>query len=795
MSISTQSEIDLRGRKSVLAKLLAGENITVRHVSGADTAHFNGKTRVVVLPIWKNMSSDLYDLLVGHEVAHALYTPAWTEALTEMADRLSKETGKKITSTKIHPYLNVIEDARIDKLQRRRYPGLRIPYAEGYKELHEKDFFGTKSTDFTELKARPFIDRINLYFKMHPTVEMTFSPKEKEFILRISKAERFTEVLSLVEELVKEVVENSIEITVPSQEKGEDQSGSGEGEKKEESQAADEAGGEESSNKAFSEDASKSGDPSEEEESDGVGGSFEKDDTEGEDEGTSSDDGDDDLESATEALRDQMEKQDDFDLPEVQTAESLEKNLKDLTASDFDQVYLEIPKFLNPSTQIHDYKTVLEMRSYMETVWWAKDFYAESVTKLQEFMNSEKATLAYMIKEFEQKKAASLFVRQQISKTGKLDLRKLHSYKFSEDIFQKITKTPKGKNHGFFMLLDWSGSMASILRDTVKQLLLVTAFCRRVGIPFEVYSFGDLPQGGRYSVRSGGSYYDTNLRLFFSEVPLLRNILSSRMTNTEYQKASQYLYALGDGLVRQISTASSEPGVKFDAFTGTPLTPSVYLSKNLVKEFRDRNRIEILTYLILSDGEDLSTPLYDRTEDSISKNFGKRKISTVVVDSETKREYSISPKYGNVGYYPDLGRSDDQLRIALQNLRDSVPNIHLIGYRVLERSRGSILNQLSQFVDNIHDETQKKNVRDSWNDEQFIVASVKSKNSYISVFDAFYVVSKQKLHVNNSQFKVDSSKKITSKNIAKNFANHSMARRTSRVMVANFIDRISRNFH
>ena len=63
-----------RETKNQLAKLLASENLTVEHKK-VSTASFDTKNRVLTLPIWKDTSSDLYDLLIGHEVGHALFTP------------------------------------------------------------------------------------------------------------------------------------------------------------------------------------------------------------------------------------------------------------------------------------------------------------------------------------------------------------------------------------------------------------------------------------------------------------------------------------------------------------------------------------------------------------------------------------------------------------------------------------------------------------------------------------------------------------------------------------------------
>ena len=60
--------------KGNLARLLATENLIVEH-RPVETAMFNIKDRVLTLPMWEKASANVYDMLVGHEVGHALYTP------------------------------------------------------------------------------------------------------------------------------------------------------------------------------------------------------------------------------------------------------------------------------------------------------------------------------------------------------------------------------------------------------------------------------------------------------------------------------------------------------------------------------------------------------------------------------------------------------------------------------------------------------------------------------------------------------------------------------------------------
>ena len=164
--------------KGQLAKLLATENLQVEHRK-ITTAYFDVERRVLALPIWKDVSGDVYDLLVGHEVGHALFTP--NKDWRDVAD-CPKD------------FVNVIEDARIEKLMKRKYPGLRKSFAGGYKELNDADFFDIDGKDFNTFSL---IDRINLHFKIGASAMVPFSIEEQLFVARTDVAETFEEVLQI----------------------------------------------------------------------------------------------------------------------------------------------------------------------------------------------------------------------------------------------------------------------------------------------------------------------------------------------------------------------------------------------------------------------------------------------------------------------------------------------------------------------------------------------------------------------------------------------------------------------
>ena len=97
-------------KKDLLAKLLSTENITVLRQPVA-TASFNVETRVLTLPVWKNLSENIENMLIAHEVGHALYTP--------FRDQDSKEFND---NKLLHSWANVIEDVRIEKNIQKEYP-------------------------------------------------------------------------------------------------------------------------------------------------------------------------------------------------------------------------------------------------------------------------------------------------------------------------------------------------------------------------------------------------------------------------------------------------------------------------------------------------------------------------------------------------------------------------------------------------------------------------------------------------------------------------------------------------
>jgi len=173
---------------------MATENITVEFEAKAQTASFNMESRVLILPVWKDLADDALDMLIGHEVSHALHTPAGAKPLTDACNAIDSKNPMVAKD-----YLNVVEDARIERMIKARFPGLKRSFAEGYRDLMKRDLFGLKKID--KIADLPLIDRINLQYKIGWLIEVPFSATELPLAQRVATTITWDDVVALSKEI------------------------------------------------------------------------------------------------------------------------------------------------------------------------------------------------------------------------------------------------------------------------------------------------------------------------------------------------------------------------------------------------------------------------------------------------------------------------------------------------------------------------------------------------------------------------------------------------------------------
>jgi hypothetical protein len=640
--------------KSQLAKLLATEDLVVEHKK-VPTACFNVHTRVLTLPLWEKASGTVYDLLVGHEVGHALFTPDedWTETVQVPQQ-----------------FVNVVEDARIEKLMKRKYAGLAKTFFNGYKQLNEEDFFQIADEDISTFNLA---DRANLYFKIGNFTALDFKPEEKEIINLIGVCETFADALIAAEELYKYCKK----------------------EKEQQQKIADFDSHEiQGNSQSPANDFVETNDSSSEEE--------------GESDKSQEQPGETDSYGGTaQGNETPVKSSDTQDEPEIRTADSLEDKIRDLVGNEdgYENTYVEIPQVnldtvIAKNSEVH--KDINDSFAHQQKIhnehaddkgYPPVNLYKETDIEFKKFKTSAQKEVNYLIKEFECRKAADQYARASTARTGVLDTARLHTYKYNEDLFKKVSVIPDGKNHGLVFVLDWSGSMCDVMLDTCKQLFNLVWFCKKVSIPFEVYAFTNEWRRGEYDYENDHylsadrtpHYEKKDGLLVVDETFSMMNILTSKVSGKELEHQMLNIWRLAYCFGRMYHSPYTYSNRM--CLSGTPLNEALITLHQILPKFQKENKLQKVQCIVLTDGE--ASQLVHHKE--VQRRWEKESyigtgyinpMSTFIRDRKLGTTYQI--KYG----YHEF------TDVLLRNLKDKFFSTNFIGIRVLEPRNASRFIQL-----------------------------------------------------------------------------------------------------
>ena len=642
--------------KGQLAKLLATEDLIVESKK-VETACFNVHTRVLTLPMWDKASNNVYDALVGHEVGHALFTPD-----SNWFEEIDIPMG----------IVNVVEDARIEKMMKRKYAGLSKTFYSGYHELSDSDFFKIQGKN---LNTFNFADRVNLYYKIGNYNDIPLkNDREKELLSMVGATETFEDVLDvskLLHEYCKQEIEDmkkELEQKMEEEEQAQMFGGSGSG-----------LGGssDENSDEEINNDTQYQVVDAEEED----------DESDFEDQPSSNISISQIPAAELDAAIQKIEGGEGG--IEISSATALDRSIQNLNKSDSVQnEYFELPQVntghiiidnahihkcieLEWSEQITNKKT----HQYLESEYDPSKYVIESLNDarkdFKDFKKSAQKEVNYLVKEFEMKKSASAYARAATSRTGVLDTTKLHTYKYNEDLFKKVTVLPDGKNHGLVFILDWSGSMNSVMLDTVKQLYNLIWFCRKIQVPFEVYAFTNCYPNPNtktsYEVKEGVAQIDGSFSLM--------NLLTHKVNTKTLESQMENIYLIAKALAWQYTNYYNIPlGM---GLSGTPLNETLVCLHEILPQFKKDNKVEKVQCVILTDGE--AHPL--RFHHEFSHRWGEECEKYMGTSYIGENCILRDRKTGNTYAFDD--NSFTMTDVLLQNLRDKFTDVNFIGFRIL----------------------------------------------------------------------------------------------------------------
>jgi len=717
--------IEIKGN---LARLLATENLIVEHKQ-VETAMFDVDRRVLTLPMWQKASNQVYDMLVAHEVGHALFTPfrEWN----------FEEDYKNVPPD----YVNVVEDARIERLMKNKFAGLSRDFYAAYNELHRDDFFCVDDEDINRMKL---IDKINLYFKIGAYLCIDFTDEEEQFVTDISKAETFDEVLDLAKRIHEYSKQQRQQKKVQPQDT-QQEAPEGQQQTSQQPQSSTDGNNDRDDFESLEEDhnGTEEGNPE-------VG------------------------DKKVEKPQQNHEPQDNSDLDTSDTQQSFNDKSNSLIDRRLDEtLYVTVPD-LNLDNVIVEFDTVKQFldRHYQEQTAY-QNAISEQVCKFNEFKKSAAKEVNYLVKEFEMKKSADAYARATISRTGVLNTSKLHTYKYNEDLFRKVTTIPDGKNHGLVFYLDWSGSMQHIMLDTMKQLFQLVWFCRKVNIPFDVYAFtneafalnmGDntTPAYDISKMNICKEWRENNINVdgCFRMV----NVLSSTAKNKENDDMMKNLWLTAVAFVK-----SSYHYPRQFSLGGTPLNECIIAAKPIMQQFIAKNKLQKCHAIILTDGEG-----YPPSYNTIRKTYfdgehkkGRRPLYNGVIRNR-KNGRTYSPSNNGADFTSKL----------IEYVKDEIFGVNFIGFRVLER--GALRN----FFDWYGNNSQYQNID--------VMKEEMKKNNSVCIktkaFDLFFGLPQSSLGI-DADLKIDddASKREISNAFRKMFKN----KKTNKFVLSTFVEQIA----
>lgn len=612
--------------KSTLAKLLAKENIEVRE-GNYQTAAFDVENRVLLLPLWKDMGKDVYDLLVGHEVGHALFTPSegWHNSDIDV-EGIPRS------------YLNVIEDIRIERAIQRQYPGLVASFKRGYQVLFDEDFFGTADRP---MESYQLPDRINIKAKLADLISIPFTAEEAPLVKQCFSVTTWEEVVAAARALYEFMKEKQEE-------------------KPNEESESNEQDGSPTSNM----DSNSNPQPSD--------SSEDESETEDKAEGSEAETGDEADESDAQPEDDTKGDSDKAEMP-VSVEYGYDRPEEDITVIETDDTFrssedklLEgegntqpavITEFSNSDIKnaVISYKEVFAAREETFELYGAYFNKEQCDADFDTFLNDNDRVVKTMVKEFEMRKAAYRYSRATTSKTGSLDTLKMHSYKYNEDIFARATKLADSKNHGMIMLVDYSGSMQNTIAQIQRQVIVLSMFCRKVNIPFKVYGF---------TSGSNNKQFTTNLQL---ENLMMFELLTNEMSKSDFDKAVYQIYTQSWEMSR---SQWSRPAYLSDLeyLGGTPLNEALLVLHKIVPAFKRQFSLDKVNLTVLTDGSANNMYLnYDRFQRDMIVDYKKISVAvgnkrmvlnqracTAILIDEMRKQYDVT----TLGYYIPGGGYD-----------------------------------------------------------------------------------------------------------------------------------------
>ena len=319
------------------------------------------------------------------------------------------------------------------------------------------------------------------------------------------------------------------------------------------------------------------------------------------------------------------------------------------------------------------------------------------------------------------------------------------------------------KSHGMIFFIDYSGSMGGVLQDVLEHTLNLIYFCKKVGIPYEVYSFTS-----NYSNEVTEKVEQAEYELNMSEL-VCAQLFSSNMSKAEFELAFkqvsyQVLMSGKDGYYRRFSQYGVSP---YEELGGTPLDHTLVAAHQIVKDFEKRHGNQKTNVMVLTDGESHGI----RTHESA---------------------------YGCSGYLLNLGGKTHNISTHgmtknLTKLLKETTNATLVGF-FLPNSRQEGNRHLNRMAQNTHPtnsyEVAGKNMKKYRKEGFFLSNDCFGYDAYF-LLNADMEIKDEEFDFSGSEGKTLTDNRGEQAKLARQFAKHNTENRKNRIIMTKFAEIIA----
>jgi hypothetical protein len=283
---------------------------------------------------------------------------------------------------------------------------------------------------------------------------------------------------------------------------------------------------------------------------------------------------------------------------------------------------------------------------------------------------------------------------------------------------------------------------------TLKQVLNLTMFCKKVNIPFEVYGFTGGDSAGRQYSYVGEAEVDHREQRVFE-------LLSSKMKKEVYEDAFKTLWK------RSLDIYSWRTPSAVEEWGGTPLNETLMASRYIIEDFKAKNPVQKVNFVLLSDGDGHNVRV--NTSEYVRYNY------EAIIDIKGKLH--------------KVARRSSTVTSFLLNQLQSM-DVTTVGFFLAQRVydfNGAVWKNSDGYVSN----EKLKELRKKYNKQKFL------NMDNVSGFNRYFVVKSDHKSIDTDNEELEIDQNASKAQIAKAFKKYSSSKKGNRVLSAKFAEIIA----